>query len=180
MALAAHLKAKKLDIAIFYDFEFPGLSLHIWTGLGIITVDSVIYSSLPGMDAGVTVAETIDLSSLAGGLRVTGNQPELLAIALGDEAFQNSPAKVWLGVLDANGQFADRECLISGFVTDMPIDQAPGQDAQVEIEITPSIELLQDTFPIFYTKGDQAKIDPTDTFFDFIEAVEGNRTDWPG
>jgi hypothetical protein len=157
MALADQLKRPEVAPALLFELELPGGTRNFWTGFGSITLEGVTYLTLPGIDAGVSVIESLDLGSLTTGMRLAGLEGEILALAL-IENFQNSQARVHFATLDDEGRITARETVFEGELDDMPVNQQGSQESQLEIEMSHKMAALSATYDIRYTPGDQAKV----------------------
>lgn len=170
MTLESDIVAPTVYPAFMFDLEIDP-PLHVWTGTGKVTVDDTLYLPLSGLDSGIAVTETMGGATLGSSLRITGQQQELLGVAL-NQPVQGKAARLWLAATDRNEAFLSREILVDDLIADMPISLTD-EKVEIEIELQPRFDVARKGPVLRWAKQSQALIDPDDTLFDFVAALAG-------
>lgn len=169
MALTDDLALRVIQPAVLFDLELDDAERNFWTGSYPVDVGGKTYLPLPGLEGGISIRQSLEIEDLSGDIRLTGVQPEILAISLNDD-YQNRPARVHLATRADTGQIGSSELIFSGLIEDMRIQEGPNNPS-LEILIRGTFADLDVVAAIGYSAADQAAIDPHDTFFDFLEAA---------
>ncbi|MGI9500100.1 MAG: hypothetical protein ACR2P3_08680 [Geminicoccaceae bacterium] len=169
MTLADDFSRRNIKPVVLFDLELDDGERNFWTGRHLVPVNGKDYLPLPGLEGGISIRQSLELEDLAGDIRLSGVQPEILAIALTDD-YQNRPARVHLASRDAAGRIQSSELVFSGLIEDIRIQEG-SDDPSLEIIIRGVFADLDDVADIRYSAADQSEIDPHDTFFDFLEAA---------
>lgn len=157
---------------ILVDLELDSGPLHIWTGMTDISIRGITYKALSGFDTGVSVRESIGLDVLSTDFRLSGQQLEFLSIAL-TENYQGRLCRIYMGALDARGNFIGSELIFTGYLDDMPISLAADR-GDLLIKAANVLTRNSRARGLRYTPEDQKQLDSTDTLFDFITTLAGS------
>jgi len=169
MALTDDLALREIRPSVLFDLELDDAERNFWTGHYQVDVSGKTYLPLPGLEGGISVRQSLEIEDLSGDIRLTGVQPEILAISLNDD-YQNRPARVHLAARGADGLISSSELIFSGLIEDMRIQEGP-DNPSLEILIRGLFADLEVDSEISYSAADQSDIDPADTFFEFLEAA---------
>lgn len=163
---------------VLIDLFFDSGSLHIWTLPFPRSFEGNDYVPLAGITAGITVRNSLDVSSLDAGLQLSGQSEELLNIAL-TEQFQGREAVIRLGNLDDDLQIKNTETIFLGSITNMPVTDTT-DDSTVAIVLDSIFKDLQSPRVVRQSPADHALRDPDDSIFDFVETTEVNTQEFGG
>jgi len=155
---------------ILIDFFFDGGTIRIWTRPFKGEFEGEEYSPLAGITSSLAIRQSLEQPSLSLAAEITGTADEIVAAGLTEE-FQLRDATVRLGNINAAGVVDAAEILIEGTMQDIPIIDDVG-DSSVAVQIQSLFSEIDRAIDIRNSAADQKKkIDPTDTFYDFIESV---------
>ena len=169
MALTDDFALREIRPAVLFDLVLDDGERNFWTGHYPVVANGKDYLPLPGLEGGISIRQSLEITDLSGDIRLTGVQPEILAISLNDD-YQNRPARVHLAARGSDGLISSSRLEFSGLIEDMRIQEGP-DNPSLEILIRGVFADLEDDSEISYSAADQADIDPDDTFFDFLEAA---------
>lgn len=169
MALEDDFAQREIRPTVLFDFELDSGELNFWTERYDIQHNGKTYLALSGLEGGISVRQSLELDDLSGDIRLSGVQPEILAIALTDD-YQNRPARVHIASKTDAGLVSNSELVLSGLVEDIRIQEGPN-DPSLEILIRGVFSDIDVDVDIRYSAADQKLIDPDDTFFAFLESA---------
>lgn len=98
-AMLAAIRTGAVRPVFFYEGEFSGGTLNLFTGRGTITWDGKTWTGDNGLLQIASVAEAPDLSAVNFNITLNGNLTSLLTVAL-SQVRRGLPGKVWLGLLN--------------------------------------------------------------------------------
>lgn len=101
-AVAAELAAATLRPVLFYEGEFSGGTLRLWTGVATISWNSQSWTGAGNLLGVSEIAETSGIQANGVTVSLSGMNTAVIAAAL-DQAQQGLTGRVWLGVMDAAG-----------------------------------------------------------------------------
>jgi len=105
--MLAAMATGELQPRFFYEGEFSGGTVNLFTGYGTLTWDSKTWTGDNGIMRIASVPETSDLSAVNFTVSLSGESAAPLALALG-QVRRGKPGSVWLALLDAsNAVIAD-------------------------------------------------------------------------
>lgn len=151
------------------DLFFDGGQVNIWTRPveGVFAFKT--YLPLAGIDSGLTIRNSLDANTLEASLQLSGQSPELLAIAL-TENYRNRRADVYLANLDENMEIAAIENILIGRIVNMPVSDT-AENSTVSIVIDSLFRDLSRPEVNRLTKSDLATRSPGDSFLDFTQTA---------
>lgn len=155
---------------LLIDLFFDSATIRIWTRPVVGQFEGNDYNPLAGVETGLTIRNSLDVSSLDAGIQISGQSQELLRIAL-TENFQRRPALVRVGNLNSAFEIEAIETLLTGTISNMPISDTD-EDSTVSIVIDSVFKSLQNPRILRLNEADQALINGDDTFFNFMETTE--------
>lgn len=157
---------------ILIDLEFDSAPIYLWTRPFTGEFGGKTYQPIAGITGALSVRQSLDRPTLNATAQINGSSGEIEAAALTEE-FQGRPAQIALGNLDAGGNLTNVEVQLPGTMQDIPLAQSGDQStAAVQIEsVFAEIDRARD---LRYSKADQARFDPNDSFFDFVATASVN------
>ena len=159
------------------DLAFDGGHFVPWTGYGDITFGGTTF--IGGGDfLGISqISETFEIQANGINITLSGIPSDLISSAL-NETYQGRPAKLYLGLLDANGAVvADPYLMFSGRMDTMGIEDS-GDTANIGLTAESRLIDLERSRERRYTSEDQ-KIDyPNDKGLEFIADLQDKEIVW--
>jgi len=176
-ALVADVVRPFYLVSMNFDSGETTSNLHIWTGLGDLTFESVSYTGLGDLLSISPVEETSDISAKGISVSLTGIKDQFLDVALTHE-YQGRPITVRLGAFDDTGSLiADPAIIFSGFMDTMIIAES-GEYSTITVSAENKLIAFERTRVRRYTAEDQ-KIDyPTDKGFEFVTSIVEKEILW--
>ena len=156
---------------LFYEGEYDGGILNLWTGFGDYSWDSKTWTGGGRMLSISPIDEADDLTARGFSVTLTGVPTALISIALLNFR-QNKPGTLWLGAMDAAGALiVDPYQLVRGkFDTDSITDN--GDTCTITVNYEHELIDLQKPRERRYTDSDQ-KIDyPQDGGFRYVQSLQ--------
>lgn len=160
--------------------EFDSGDVRLWNGLGDLTVFGEVYSGVGRLGSVESMTETQDV--VATGITLTlhimptADQPDavdaILNIALVEE-YQGRPVTIWQAQIDhTDGTLIDDPFIrFKGKLDVMEDSEMPGS-AIIKITAENRLITLERVRRRLYTPEDQKVSHPSDTFFDYVAALE--------
>jgi len=169
MTLADDFAPRVIHPAVLFDLVLDSGELNFWGGNYPLPANGKTYVSLPGIDGGISIDQSLRIEGLSGDIQLSGSVAEILAIAL-SENFQNRVAKLFIVSLTEAGLVSSIQQEFSGLIDDIRIQEGPNNPT-IEIIIRGTFSDLEVAAEIRYAAADQSEVDPDDTFFAFLEAA---------
>lgn len=178
-AMLAAIQAGTVRPVLFYQGQFSGGTLRLWSGLGSITWNSLSWTGAGELLGVSPVQESGDLSALNFTVSLTGSLSSILSVALGEmKAATGFPGKVWLGAFDSGGSLlADPFLCFSGRLDDGGI--VDGADV-CTISVAYESRLIDLERPRIrrYTDEDQKRDYAADQGFGLVTALQDAQIPW--
>ena len=176
--MQAEVQAPVLRPVVFYEGEFAGGTLRLWSGLGTKAWNGESWLGA-GQLLGVSeIAETSEIRSVAFTCTLSGNVGSLISLALAN-AQLGKAGKVWIGTLDASGTVtADPYLAFEGMLDVTRIDDAGAAGCTISMRYESHLADLQRTRERRYTHED-AQIDyPGERGFEYLETLMDQVLTW--
>lgn len=171
------LVSDNLSPFLAVDLSFDGGNFVAWTGYGNITFGGTTYIGGGDFLNVSQISETADIQANGINVTLSGIPSDLISSAL-NETYQGRSAKLYLGVLDANGAVvADPYLIFSGRMDTMGIEDT-GDTANISLTAESRLIDLERSRERRYTSEDQ-KIDyPNDKGLEFIADLQDKEIVW--
>lgn len=176
-AMAAAIAAGELRPILFYEGEFASGTVRLWTGLGAVAWDGKTWEGA-GTFLGVTqIDEPGDVIAAGTTVQLSGVPVELKALAL-TEARTGKPGRVWLGLLDTEGQVIADPVLAFAGRLDVPEISATRDEVVIAISYESRLIDLQRPREWRYTHESQQALHPGDRGFEYVAAIQDREIRW--
>lgn len=152
---------------ILVNLFFDSGEVNIWTRPNVGIFAQKEYSPLAGITSGITVRNSLGRNLQETALELSGQSPELLAIAL-SENYINRRAEVILGNIGADGEIEAIETILTGTIVNMPVIDDESESI-VSVVIESVFRSLARPTVVRLSSSDLALTSSDDSFFDFIE-----------
>lgn len=159
------------------DLEFVSGWLYLWSGHGEITWNSKTYLGVGDLGTVESVSESDDLRAESVRLTMTGLDPDLLALSLGDFR-QSKTARVHLGFLSEGALVADPYTAFEGLM-DVPTIDEGADTATITLTCESRLITLQKPRLRRYTDEDQQAEHPGDLGMEYVTVATG-KVLWSG
>lgn len=170
-AMIAAITSGSLRPVFFYEGEFSGGTVNLFTGYGTISWDSKTWTGDNGLMRITNVAEAGDLSAVNFTVALNGQVSALLSIALA-QVQRGRPGRVWLGLLSAAGALIADPFLCFSGRADKPGIVPDPSEAVVSVAYESRLIDAARRRERRYTDEDQ-KIDyPNDRGFEYVAGLQ--------
>lgn len=159
------------------EIDTAGGTVRVWNGIGDLAWDSQTWTGVGDLGGASPVKETADIEATNCRFTLSGIASAMISIALGQVRWGRT-AKLWLGLLDADGDLiADPYLLFSGF-TDVPAIDEGAETATITVTAESRLVDLDRPRVRRYTPEDQAIDFPADKGFEFVAALQDAEIVW--
>lgn len=176
-AMLAEMATGNLRPLIFYEGEFTGGTVRLFSGYGTLTWNGNTWTGSGQMLDITAIQEVSALQAVNFTVSLNGELPSLIAVALG-QVRRGKPGRVWLGLLDSsNALIADPFLCFKGRA-DRP-DIVPDPTHTV-ISVAYESRLIEASRrrERRYTSEDQQIDYPGDKGFDFVPSLQDTQFTW--
>lgn len=175
-ALAA-LTASEVRIALFFEGQFPGGAVRLWTGLGPILWNGETWA---GAGTLIGVSEIEDGTRVeAAGLAVTlSGVPADLVQTVIAEAQQGLPGRVWIAFLTADGDIIADPVLAFAGRLDVPEIRDAADSCLITVSYESRLIDLQRAREWRYTHESQQALFPGDRGFEYVTSIQALDIVW--
>lgn len=176
-AVAAALADQDLRPVIFFEGEFPGGFVRVWTGYGTLQWGGKAWTGAGTLLGLGGIEETGEVVANGTTITLSGVPVDLVQIAI-EEAQQGLPGRVWVGLLDDGyNVIADPVQAFSGRL-DVP-NIVDGADT-CTVTISYESRLIDLTVPRTwrYTHESQQILHPGDLGFEYVTTIQDKEITW--
>jgi hypothetical protein len=175
-ALAA-LTAAEVRIALFFEGQFPGGAVRLWTGLGPMLWNGETWA---GAGTLIGVSEIEDGARVeAAGLSVTlSGVPADLVQTVIAEAQQGLPGRVWIAFLTPEGEIIADPVLAFAGRLDVPEIRDAADSCLITVSYESRLIDLNRPREWRYTQESQAVSFPGDRGFEYVTAIQAQDIVW--
>lgn len=176
-ATATEFSASFFRPAVFFEGEYDGGFIRVWSGIGTMTWDSKSWTGV-GYFLGVSpITETGDVQANGISVSLSGIPTALLSANL-SSARQGLPGKVWIGALDANGAVIADPFLAFHGRLDVPEIDEQGETTTITVTYESRLIDLERARERRLTHEDQKLDYPDDMGFEFVNALQDKQISW--
>lgn len=155
---------------ILIDLFFDGGTISIWTRPFEGEFEGDTYQPLAGITGGLAIKQSLDSGSLDIAAQISGAAGEIINAGLTEE-FQLRDARMRLGNIGASGDIDAAETVLIGTMQDILINE-DDDGGSVAIRIESVFAEIDKPRDLRLSAADQARFDPADTFFNFVDTVD--------
>lgn len=173
----AALTARDLRPVIFFEGEFASGPLRLWSGLGEIGWAGQSWAgagSLLGLSA---IEETAEVVAGGTSVSLSGIPADLVLKAIA-EARQGLPGRVWLGLLDRDGQIIADPVLAFAGRLDVPEITDDAGACRITISYESRLIDLNTARAWRYTHESQQALHSGDLGFEYVTAIQDHEITW--
>lgn len=176
-SLLAALQAGVVKPAFFFEGEFSGGTIRLWSGLGTYSWNGYEWTGAGNLISLGPITEANTTSANGFTVSLSGQLSSLVAIALA-QCRTGLPGKVWLGCFDTNDSLiADPFKALDGRL-DVPSIEDAGTVTTISVNYESRLIDMTVARERRYTDQDQ-KIDyPQDTGFHFVPSLQDKPLPW--
>lgn len=175
--MATEVAAPKLRPVIFFEGEFTGGFLRLWSGIGTITWNAQSWSGAGQLMGISPVIETADVRAVPLTASLSGIPASILSLVLG-QARQGKPGKVWLGAMDEAGAIIADPYLAFVGRLDVPQVEDNGETGTVAITYENRLIALERPRTRRWTHEDQQIDFPGDLGFEYAASLQDQQLLW--
>jgi hypothetical protein len=151
--------------------------LRLWTGVGILSYQSVDWFGTGQFLQIDTVEETSEIAAKGATITLSGVPSEVLSLAL-SEPYQGRQAKVYFGMhLDGEADTASMTEIFAGYMDQMNIEEAEG-GSTVQLTIENKLIDLERPRTARFTNAYQKYLYPNDKGLEFVEDLQTKELFW--
>jgi hypothetical protein len=164
---------------VFVKLEFDGGTEYVHNAVGTFTWGSQTWTGIGAVGQISALEEGLDLSPFGVTMQLNALNPDLMAIATGEEVF-NRRVTIYIGYLDENGALvADPQERWSGYMDHVSI-RLGGEDG-IMLQCENDFRFFDRANGSLFTDEDQQRRYPGDVFFEFLDQMIDAQITWgPG
>lgn len=183
-SVGADIVTAEIRQALFVRFSFDAGTSYLWSGVGSITTSAMgdfpaaTWTGAGTLSAASPVEETAELRATGRVFTLSGADPSVLSLALGEHV-QGRPVASWRGLFDAAGQLiADPVPDFAGLMNQPEIvDDGATRIVRISAE-NRLFDFERPANPLFYLPEDQKRLYPGDRGFDFVASLQDKVIYW--
>ena len=162
------------EVQPFYavEFMFDSGPVRFWTGYGERTIETNAYIGTGNLMSIGGLEEVSDMSAKSANITLNGVPPELISLAL-QEPYQNRECRILFGVTNS----ADIVEVFAGTMDKMTV-QDGGDTGTIDLTVESKWVRLDRPNVRRYTSESQKSRHLTDTFFDWVAALQDKEVVW--
>lgn len=162
---------------ILAEFDFDPSPVLVFSGLGELVWQGKTFTGLGNLGEISNPQDGNDLRANTQAYRLNGIPSEYLGAVL-TENYQGRRSRLWLGVLDEDGQLAGDPYLISDGRMDTATIEDNGDTGSITIQAETILIDLDRPRERRYTHEDQQDLHPGDKFFVKVTASQNKEIIW--
>jgi hypothetical protein len=176
-AMLAAIAGGTLRPVFFYEGEFSGGTVRLFTGHGTLVWDGETWTGDSGLLRINSIAEAGDLAAVNFSVGLAGEVTSLLAAALA-QVRRGLPGKVWLGLFDDSGALIADPFLCFAGRADRPDIVPDPQNCSVSVAYESRLIDAGRRRERRYTSEDQQIDYPGDLGFDYVPSLQDTVLTW--
>jgi hypothetical protein len=174
---SAQTTAAVLRPHLFFEGEFSGSTLRMWTGFGPITWNGQTWEGVGNLVGVTAIEESNEVRARGVRVALAGVPSSMVSLALGNVR-QNMPGRIWLGFLDSAGAVvADPFLAFEGRCDVAAVEDGP-ETATVTVSYEDELIDLERSRERRFTHEDQQIDYAGDLGFAFVTAIQDAEIVW--
>ena len=170
--------ATRLQPVLLYEGEFQSGTVRLWTGVGPLTWNSVVWTGA-GTLLGITpIEETRDTRAVGIAVTLSGISSTIIAVAL-TECRLKKAGSIYFACMSGGAIVADPVLAYKGFL-DIPTIEDQGDTCTVTISYESELIDLQRPRIRRYTHNDQKLDYANDKGFEYVSEIQERDVLWGG
>lgn len=176
-SIKAAFTAATLRPFILTEFEFPAVTMRLWSGIGILTWNGDDYTGAGRLLQIRPAEETDGLDANGAVFELSGVPSDLISAGLTAE-YQGRPCRIYVGVLDGgNNIIADPVNIFTGLMDVMSLDDDP-EFPVISLTAESELVVLNKARDRRYTHEDQQIDFPGDLGLEFVPSLQDKEINW--
>jgi hypothetical protein len=175
--MQAAISARMVQPAILASLTFNQGTMNVWTGIGDIVANGVTYSGIGSLGSIGTISEMTTVEAAGTSVTLNGCDPTIYADAISDIK-TGQPASIWLACL--NGTTVLGTILIFKGLIDIPTVSEGADDISISLALESKLTNLQRANRRLWTDTEQRRKYPTDSGFQYVNALVDCVNNWGG
>jgi len=175
--MSTGVQAGELRPILFFEGEFASGTVNLCTAQLGVSWDGKTWAGLGSLISMSNIEENTDITATNVTVNLSGVDPATVSLAI-DEARQNLPGKVWVGLVDTDGSIIADPYLAFVGRLDVP-EITDGQDT-CTVSITYENILVDLLRPREwrYTHESQQTLSPGDLGFEYVTTIQDKEIVW--
>lgn len=167
------------DVApvLLFEGEFASGVVRFWTGLGQIQWAGQTWTGAGQLIGISDIEENTELVATGITVSLAGIDPALVSAVI-DEARQNAPGRMWVGLLDAAGAIIGDPYLAFRGRLDVPAITDSADTCTITVSYENILGDLLRPREIRYTDEAQRAFHPADRGFEFVTRIQDTELTW--
>lgn len=162
---------------LFVQLEFDSGDVTVWNGIGDINWNGNVWNGVGDLGGVSAVEEVGDLKASGVRFTLSGIPAAMISTTLSED-YQDRPARMWLGFLDANhAVIADPYPLFRGRMDVMDIEEG-GETATIGVTAENVLARLERARETRYTAEDQKTTYAGDKGLEFVTSLQEKEIVW--
>lgn len=174
--MQTQLGAAQMAPILLMKAEFDSGTVRVWNGVDNVTFNGEVYEGKGDLIGFSGIEESQEIEAHNVTVMLTGVKSSLMSLALSEE-YQDRPATIWFGAVDASGLVADPTQIFKGRMDVLTI-QDSGDTSALEMKCESSLIALTRPKERRYTDQDQKNEYPGDKGFEFVTAIQDTAITW--
>ena len=176
-AVIAELESGQVRPAIFFEAQFSGGFLRLWSGLGPITWNSLTWTGAGNLMGIGAIEESADVVATGTTITLSGIPTDLVSLCLVN-ARQGLPGKVWVGFMTAAGAVIADPILAFAGRLDVPSIMDGAERCEIQITYESRLIDLNRAREFRYTNESQQLFSAGDKGFEYVSALQDKEVRW--
>ena len=176
-AFAAALAAGDLRPCLFFEGEFDGGPLRLWTGGGSASWDGKTWTGAGDLIGISAIEESGEIAASGVTITLSGVPAYLVSLVIVN-AKQGLPGRLWLGLLTSAGAVISSPVLAFAGRLDVPQISDDGASATITVTYESRLIDLQRPRSWRYTDESQKALFPGDKGFEYVTAIQDQEITW--
>lgn len=176
-SMQAAVAAQSVRPVFFYEGEFQGGTLRMWTGQGTFTMSGEDWAGAGTLLSISPVGETLDIRAEGVQVALSGMPSSLISTVLANARY-GKPGKLYLACLTNSGTVVTDPYLAFSGKLDKPEILDSGETCRITVRYESTLVDLQRPRVRNYTPEDQHRDYPADKGFDFVASLQDKTIAW--
>lgn len=169
------LENNKVPLALAVEIIYPMGPVRLHSGVGELVISGQTYKGTGALGTIAPIKQTSKSEPGRLNLSLSGLNPALLAEVLNTKC-QGSPAKVWLAILDDDGQFTSAILLFSGKLSSQRLKI--GKSAAISVELVDRLAEWSRKGTGRFSDASHVAVEPLDRFFRYVAQMAERPIYW--
>jgi len=175
--MLAAIVATTVHPALFYEGEWSGGFVRLWTGIGPKDWDGKTFTGAGDLLGITPIEETDEVKASGVTLTLTGVRSQDIALALAEPG-RNLPGKIWFALMTPEEEIIpDPRIVFRGRMDVVSIDDSV-DGATIRVSYENEMITFEKPREVRYTSEEQKRLFPDDLGCDFIVSLQDANFNW--